>query len=160
MNSGSKSQSKAVAAARPRQHRRFTNGIRKALLEEFKTSNATSQRKFCIEKNVPYSTWQGWKAREDKIMTSKRGNKHATTGGQGHKSMIPFKDELLKFMQDSRSGEKPLQVLHLVDWVKENQAEWLAGYMGTKKSAAVANDSLRRLLLRFAKRHRFTRRAS
>ncbi|RHY74553.1 hypothetical protein DYB30_012966 [Aphanomyces astaci] len=103
---------------RGRQQHRYSNGQRKELLAEYHASDATSERQFCRAKHLPYSTWQGWRSKEDKIMTNKRHSRCATMGGQGAKEIIPFKDDL----------------------------------------EAVAFNSFRSLLLRFAERHRFRHR--
>ncbi|ETV83346.1 hypothetical protein H257_04097 [Aphanomyces astaci] len=60
-----------------RQQRRYTNGERKACLNEFS------------------ATTGDWQARRDKILASRRHSRHATLGGQGLQELIPFKDEPL-----------------------------------------------------------------
>ncbi|ETV70210.1 hypothetical protein H257_14242 [Aphanomyces astaci] len=110
---------------RGRQHHRYSNGQRKELLAEFHASDATSERQFCRAKHLPYSTWQGWRSKEDKIMANKRHNRCATMGGQGAKEIIPFKDDLLAFMRGRRDEERYVRVFHLMQWVKQYQKDWL-----------------------------------
>ncbi|RHY20095.1 hypothetical protein DYB36_010837 [Aphanomyces astaci] len=143
---------------RKRHQLRYTNGQRKALLQEFHEANETSERKLCRYKHLAYSTWQGWRLKEDKIMSNKRHNRLATLGGQGHTTLIPFKDELLAYMRDRRGTERYVRAFHLMQWVKRNKREWLTVYLLTKKNEAVAYKSFRCLLLRFAYRNRFRHR--
>ncbi|RHY94952.1 hypothetical protein DYB37_001305 [Aphanomyces astaci] len=124
---------------RKRHQLRYTNGQRKALLQEFHEANETSEQKFCRDKHLAYSTWQGWRLKEDKIMSNKRHNRLAALGGQGHTTLIPFKDELLAYMRDRRGTERYIRAFHLMQW-------------------AVAYKSFRCLLLRFAYRNRFRHR--
>ncbi|RHY04372.1 hypothetical protein DYB36_000892 [Aphanomyces astaci] len=157
---------------RGRQQHRYSNGQVKELLAEFHASDATSERQFwefhasdatserqfCRAKHLPYSTWQGWRSKEDKIMANKRHSRCATMGGQGAKEIIPFKDDLLAFMRGRRDEERYVRVFHLMQWVKQYQKAWLVQYLASKKSEAVAFNSFRSLLLRFAERHRFRHR--
>ncbi|RHY24825.1 hypothetical protein DYB32_008675 [Aphanomyces invadans] len=46
----------------------------------------------------------------------------------------------------------------MMQWVKRNHKDWLITYLASKKSEAVAFNSFRSLLLRFAQRHRFRHR--
>ncbi|ETV74100.1 hypothetical protein H257_11403 [Aphanomyces astaci] len=98
--------------------RRYTNGQRKALLAMFQVASPASERQFCRDNQLPFSTWQAWRSREAKIMASKRHNRLATTGGQGHKELIPFGRELLDFMRGRREEERYVRVYHMMNWVK------------------------------------------
>ncbi|RQM31301.1 hypothetical protein B5M09_013735 [Aphanomyces astaci] len=126
---------------RGRQQHRYSNGQRKELLAEFHASDTTSERQFCRAKHLPYSTWQGWRSKEDKIMANKRHSRCATMGGQGAKEIIPFKDDLLAFMRGRRDEERYVRVFHLMQWVKKYQKAWLVQYLASKKSEAVAFNS-------------------
>ncbi|RHY05816.1 hypothetical protein DYB36_006294, partial [Aphanomyces astaci] len=126
-----------------------------ALLVKFHASNVTSERQFCRDNNIKPSTWGAWRAREDKIMTTKRHSRLATIGGQGHKQLIPFGPALLEFMRSRRNEERYVRVFHMMTWVKKNHHAWLVEYLSTKKNESVGFQSFRCLLLRFAERHRF-----
>ncbi|RHZ16802.1 hypothetical protein DYB26_003332 [Aphanomyces astaci] len=141
-----------------RQQRRYTNGERKACLNEFSATTAISGRDFCRRTNIAYSTWRDWQARRDKILASRRHSRHATLGGQGLQELIPFKDEPLAYMRDWRGSERYVRVFHLMRWVKANKMAWLVQYLSSKTSDAVAYKSFRTLLLRFSYRHRFRHR--
>ncbi|RHY43303.1 hypothetical protein DYB34_011747 [Aphanomyces astaci] len=144
--------------ATKRKQNRYSNGQRKQLLSEFRASSATSERQFCREKKIPRATWQDWRSREPRIMASKRHSRHATMGGQGHREILPFKEELLAYMRAKRGAEEHLRVFHLMRWVNSNQKAWLVQYLGSKLNEAVAYQSFRSLMLRFAARHRFRHR--
>ncbi|RLO05968.1 hypothetical protein DYB28_000960 [Aphanomyces astaci] len=60
-----------------RQQRRYTNGERKACLNEFSATTAISGRDFCRRKNIAYSTWQDWQARLFHLMRWVKANKMA-----------------------------------------------------------------------------------
>ncbi|RQM29915.1 hypothetical protein B5M09_012338, partial [Aphanomyces astaci] len=140
--------------ATKRKQNRYSNGQRKQLLSEFRASSATNERQFCREKKIPRATWQDWRSREPRIMASKRHSRHATMGGQGHREILPFKEELLAYMCAKRGAEEHLRVFHLMRWVNSNQKAWLVQYLGSKLNEAVAYQSFRSLMLRFAARHR------
>ncbi|KAF0705748.1 hypothetical protein AaE_014381 [Aphanomyces astaci] len=134
---------------------RYTNGQRKQLLARFRASNGTSERQFCRDNKISRGTWQDWRSRESAIMASKRHSRHATLGGQGRRELLPFKDDLLAYMRDKRDSEEHLRVFHLMRWVNTNHKEWLVQYPASKKNEAVAYQSFRSLMHRFADRHRF-----
>ncbi|RHY47540.1 hypothetical protein DYB34_004216 [Aphanomyces astaci] len=137
---------------------RYTNGQRKQLLARFRASNGTSERQFCRDNKISRGTWQDWRSRESAIMASKRHSRHATLGGQGRRELLPFKDDLLAYMRAKRDSEEHLRVFHLMRWVNTNHKEWLLQYLASKKNEAVAYQSFRSLMHRFADRHRFRHR--
>ncbi|ETV72757.1 hypothetical protein H257_12127 [Aphanomyces astaci] len=55
-------------------------------------------------------------------------------------------------------NEEHLRVFHLMRWVNTNHKEWLVQYLASKKNEAVAYQSFRSLMHRFADRHRFRHR--
>ncbi|RHY85137.1 hypothetical protein DYB26_012192 [Aphanomyces astaci] len=135
---------------RKRHQFRYTNGQRKALLQEFHEANETSERKFCRDKHLAYSTWQGWRLKEDNIMANKRHNRLATMGSQGHTTLIPFKDELLAYMRDRRGTERYVRAFHLLQCVKRNKREWLTVYLLTKQIEAANQQVLDEVWLGYA----------
>ncbi|RHY05543.1 hypothetical protein DYB25_008885 [Aphanomyces astaci] len=134
---------------------RYTNGQRKQLLARFRASNGTSERQFCRDNKISRGTRQDWRSRESAIMASKRHSRHATLGGQGRRQLLPFKDDLLAYMRAKRDSEEHLRVFHLMRWVNTNHKEWLPQYPASKKNEAVAYQSFRSLMHRFADRNRF-----
>ncbi|RHY58785.1 hypothetical protein DYB30_004537 [Aphanomyces astaci] len=134
---------------------RYTNGQRKQLLARFRASNGTSERQFCRDNKISRGTRQDWRSRESAIMASKRHSRHATLGGQGRRQLLPFKDDLLAYMRAKRDSEEHLRVFHLMRWVNTNHKEWLVQYPASKKNEAVAYQSFRSLMHRFADRNRF-----
>ncbi|RHY49964.1 hypothetical protein DYB38_011779 [Aphanomyces astaci] len=88
-------------------------------------------------------------------MASKRHSRHTTLGGQGCRELLPFKDDLLAYMRAKRDSEEHLRVFHLMRWVNTNHKEWLPQYLASKKNEAVAYQSFRSLMHRFADRNRF-----
>ncbi|KAG9416950.1 F-box/LRR-repeat protein 7 [Aphanomyces cochlioides] len=66
-------------------------------------------------------------------------------GGQGHKELIPFAEELLAYMREKRAKEQYFRVFHMMHWIKRNQKPWLDQYVATKKDHITA----------FAERHKF-----
>ncbi|RHY91674.1 hypothetical protein DYB35_008259 [Aphanomyces astaci] len=137
---------------------RYTNGQRKQLLARFRASNGTSERQFCRDNKISCGTWQDCRSRESAIMASKRHIRHATLGGQGRRELLPFKDDLLAYMRAKHDSEEHLRVFHLMRWVNTNHKEWLVQYLASKKNEAVAYQSFRSLMHRFADRHRFRHR--
>ncbi|ETV85370.1 hypothetical protein H257_03128 [Aphanomyces astaci] len=79
-------------------------------------------------------------------------------GGQGRKSMIPFKCDIIAYMSERRDNNKFVRVFHLMQWIRRNQKPWLVSYIEAKKSPEVGYESLRCLLLRFCTRNRFRHR--
>ncbi|RHY85853.1 hypothetical protein DYB37_013855 [Aphanomyces astaci] len=67
-------------------------------------------------------------------------------GGQGRKSLFPFKDDLLEYMRGQRAKEMYLRLLHLILWIKRNHQPWLLQYIEAKKSFASGYESLGHLL--------------
>ncbi|RHY70751.1 hypothetical protein DYB34_010411 [Aphanomyces astaci] len=139
------------------QQRRYTNAERKALLKKFHAS-VLNDNQFSQQHAIPPGTWKGWRAKEAKILTSRRHGRLATLGGQGRKSLFPFKDDLLGYMRDRRTKEKYLRVFHLILWIKRNHRPWLLQYIESKKTFASGYESLGHLLRRFCRRHRFSHR--
>ncbi|RHY42024.1 hypothetical protein DYB30_007009 [Aphanomyces astaci] len=137
---------------------RDKNEERKFFLNKFKATHGVSERQFCRDNKLAFSTWQGWRTNEAKILASKRHGRLATLGGQGLRELIPFKNELLAFMRDRRGTERYVRVFHLMRWVKRHHRPWLVDYLSTKKNDAVGYNSFRTLLLRFSYRHRFRHR--
>ncbi|RHZ07473.1 hypothetical protein DYB31_012108 [Aphanomyces astaci] len=133
----------------------YTNGQRKQLLARFRASNGTSERQFCRDNKISRGTRQDWRSRESAIMASKRHSRHATLGGQGRRELLLFKDDLLAYMRAKRDSEEHLRVFHLMRWVNTNHKEWLVQYPASKKNEAVAYQSFRSLMHRFADRNRF-----
>ncbi|KAF0712223.1 hypothetical protein AaE_012083, partial [Aphanomyces astaci] len=70
-------------------------------------------------------------------------------GGQGHKSMIPFKGDIIAYMSERRDNNKFVRVFHLMQWIRRNQKPWLVSYIEAKKSHS-GYESLRCMLLRFS----------
>ncbi|RHX98817.1 hypothetical protein DYB25_012705 [Aphanomyces astaci] len=143
---------------RKRNQNRYKNEERKFFLNKFKATHGVSERQFCRDNKLAFSTWQGWRTNEAKILASKRHGRLATLGGQGLRELIPFKNELLAFMRDRRGTERYVRVFHLMRWVKRHHRPWLVDYLSTKKNDAVGYNSFRTLLLRFSYRHRFRHR--
>ncbi|ETV84994.1 hypothetical protein H257_02887 [Aphanomyces astaci] len=143
---------------RKRNQNSYKNEERKFFLNKFKATHGVSERQFCRDNKLAFSTWQGWRTNEAKILASKRHGRLATLGGQGLRELIPFKNELLAFMRDRRGTERYVRVFHLMRWVKRHHRPWLVDYLSTKKNDAVGYNSFRTLLLRFSYRHRFRHR--
>ncbi|RLO00941.1 hypothetical protein DYB28_000766 [Aphanomyces astaci] len=139
------------------QQRRYTNAERKALLKKFHAS-VLNDNQFSQQHAIPPGTWKGWRAKEAKILASRRHGRLTTLGGQGRKSLFPFKDDLLGYMRDRRTKEKYLRVFHLILWIKRNHRPWLLQYIESKKTFASGYESLGHLLRRFCRRHRFSHR--
>ncbi|RHY98934.1 hypothetical protein DYB35_009802, partial [Aphanomyces astaci] len=140
---------------RKRKQVRYNNGHRKSL---FDATTGISEREFCRKKKLAFSTWRDWRRRKDKIIFSKRHSRRATLGGQGHRELIPYKDELLAYMRDRRGTQRYVRVFHLLWWIKANKKPWLEQYLATKTNEEVAYRSFRTLLMRFSYRHRFRHR--
>ncbi|RHY20308.1 hypothetical protein DYB36_010159 [Aphanomyces astaci] len=102
---------------RKRNQNRYKNEERKFFLNKFKATHGVSERQFCRDNKLAFSTWQGWRTNEAKILASKRHGRLATLGGQGLRELIPFKNELLAFMRDRRGTERYVRVFHLMRWV-------------------------------------------
>ena len=60
-------------------------------------------------------------------------------------------------MKDLRRARRCLAVAIMVEYIKDNQKEWLDAYEAVYKSNTLAN--VTRLCARFAKRHGFVRKA-
>ncbi|RHY44833.1 hypothetical protein DYB30_009787 [Aphanomyces astaci] len=83
------------------QQRRYMNAERKALLQEFHAS-VINDYQFSKQHAIPPATWKGLRANEAKILAIRRHGRLATIGGQGRKSLFPFKDDLLEYMRGRR----------------------------------------------------------
>ncbi|ETV73052.1 hypothetical protein H257_12088 [Aphanomyces astaci] len=55
-------------------------------------------------------------------------------GGQGRKSMIPFKGDIIAYMSERRDNNKFVRVFHLMQWIRRNQKPWLVSYIEAKKN--------------------------
>ncbi|RLO09329.1 hypothetical protein DYB28_003733 [Aphanomyces astaci] len=121
-------------------------------------ASVLNDNQFSQQHAIPPGTWKGWRAKEAKILASRRHGRLATLGGQGRKSLFPFKDDLLGYIRDRRTKEKYLRVFHLILWIKRNHRSWLLQYIESKKTFASGYESLGHLLRRFCKRHRFSHR--
>ncbi|RHZ10865.1 hypothetical protein DYB31_002709 [Aphanomyces astaci] len=98
-----------------------------------------------------------WRCKESHITSSTRHGLKATMGGQGRKSMIPFKGDIIAYMNERRDNNKFVRVFHLMQWIRRNQKPWLVSYIEAKKSHS-GYESLRCMLLRFCTRNRFRHR--
>ncbi|RLO13726.1 hypothetical protein DYB28_011050 [Aphanomyces astaci] len=88
------------------QQRRYTNSDRKTIIGQFHASGCANERQFCRDVGIPYGTWQGWRRKESQITSSTRHGRKATMGGQGRKSMIPFKGDIIAYMSKRRDNNK------------------------------------------------------
>ncbi|RHX99775.1 hypothetical protein DYB25_003444 [Aphanomyces astaci] len=141
-----------------KQYRRYTNRDRKCLLAHFHASPLQDEAKFCADMQIARSTWRGWRNNEHAILHSKRHGSKGSLGGQGRKTIIPFKDALLAYIDERRDEEKFVRVFHMMRWIRRNKHEWLTTYLSTKKNASTGYDSLCCLLRRFCTRERLSQR--
>ncbi|ETV66224.1 hypothetical protein H257_17266 [Aphanomyces astaci] len=105
-----------------KQYRRYTNRDRKCLLAHFHASPLQDEAKFCADMQIARSTWRGWRNNEQAILRSKRHGSKGSLRGQGRKTIIPFKDALLAYIDECRDEEK---FVHMMRWIRRNQHEWL-----------------------------------
>ncbi|RHY75440.1 hypothetical protein DYB34_014064 [Aphanomyces astaci] len=98
-------------------------------------ASVLNDNQFSQQCAIPPGTWKGWRAKEAKILASRRHGSLATLGGQGRKSLFPFKDDLQGYMRDRRTKEKYLRVFHLILWNKRNHRPWLLQYIESKATS-------------------------
>ncbi|RQM30515.1 hypothetical protein B5M09_012331 [Aphanomyces astaci] len=71
------------------------------------------------------NTGDCWRCKESHITSRSRHGLKATMGGQGRKSMIPFKGDIIAYMSERRDNNKFVRVFHLMQWIRRNQKPWL-----------------------------------
>ncbi|KAH9104025.1 hypothetical protein LEN26_012615 [Aphanomyces euteiches] len=72
--------------------------------------------------------------------------------------MIPFTDNLVGFMNEVRDGEHDLTHMHMINYMKLLQTDWLSEYLSSKSNDTAAYHSLLSLCQRFSARHRISQR--
>ncbi|KAH9109782.1 hypothetical protein LEN26_013940 [Aphanomyces euteiches] len=69
-----------------------------------------------------------------------------------------YRQNLVGFMNDVRDGEHYLTHMHMINYMKQHQTDWLTDYLSDKKTETAAYQCLLRLCQRLSARHRFSQR--
>ena len=116
-----------------------------------------SKKNVAEKYNVSRTALVKWLSRRNEYTDFKGNAKASRMKKGGRPPKIPFAASLKEYMELLREKEKALSVSHIINFIKENQAEWFEAYRSNKTNPYKA---ALRLLERFAHRHGFSRQRS
>ncbi|RHZ22445.1 hypothetical protein DYB37_013430, partial [Aphanomyces astaci] len=105
---------------------------------------------------IPRRTIRTWIDQKWDILAYDGNKKRKKIVPGGRPETFPDPDGLVLFMNKMREQERALTTMHIVNWIKPHQADWLRSYVARKKPGA-GYQSLLSLLQRFCHRHGFSR---
>ncbi|KAG6943794.1 hypothetical protein JG688_00017429 [Phytophthora aleatoria] len=100
----------------------------------------------------PHWTISDWRKNKEDIFAFV-GSEKTLSRAPGRPESVPVGIELITYMKDTRQDWFLLTARSMAVFVRESYPEWLQMYVGDKKNACTAYESLLRLLRRFAYRH-------
>ncbi|KAL3656915.1 hypothetical protein V7S43_018124 [Phytophthora oleae] len=113
-------------------------------------------REVCRMEGVPRRTLRHWLDDADKIISFEGPDTRKSIGRSGRREILPFGRELSAFLEEGRAEGREMTSSHMVEYIRQNHAQWLEGYLADKKSAESGQAALTRLCQRFVERHGFT----
>ncbi|KAK1943220.1 Sedoheptulokinase [Phytophthora citrophthora] len=113
-------------------------------------------REVCRMEGVPRRTLRHWLDDADKINSFEGPDSRKSIGRSGRREILPFGRELSAFLEEGRAEGREMTSSHMVEYIRQNHAQWLESYMTDKKSAESGQAALTRLCQRFVERHGFT----
>lgn len=115
-------------------------------LKRYKTKDPSeSNRSYCRKQNLPRSTLVTWRAKA-------KENEPPKT--KGRPARVPFEDQLLAYMEETRMTEKFLTSTTMLQWLSTNQNEWLHQRFGSLNDNR-AYKQFQQWCRRFAKRYKY-----
>ncbi|RQM29312.1 hypothetical protein B5M09_013771 [Aphanomyces astaci] len=105
---------------------------------------------------IPRRTIRTWIDQKWDILAYDGNEKPKKIVPGGRPETFPGPDGLVLLMNEMREQERAMTTTHIVNWIKQHQADWLRSYVARKKPGA-GYQSLLRLLQRFCHRHGFSR---
>ncbi|ETK94898.1 hypothetical protein F441_02184 [Phytophthora nicotianae CJ01A1] len=152
--SGDASETSADSAGRRIQHR--ANYSVKKKRELIALAQIAGVREVCRMEGIPRRTLRHWLDDADKINSFEGPDTRKSIGRSGRREILPFGRELSAFLEEGRREGRDMTSSHMIDYIRQNHAQWLEGYMAGKKSAESGQAALARLCQRFVERHGFT----
>ncbi|GMF20630.1 unnamed protein product [Phytophthora lilii] len=105
---------------------------------------------------VPRRTLRHWLDDAEKINSFDGPDSRKSIGRSGRREILPFGRELTAFLEEGRREGREMTSSHMIEYIRQNHAQWLEGYLADKKSAESGQAALTRLCQRFVERHGFT----
>ncbi|KAG6969372.1 hypothetical protein JG688_00005346 [Phytophthora aleatoria] len=155
---GAASEASADSARRRTQQR--TNYSVKKKRELIALAQIAGVREVCRMEGIPRRTLRHWLDDADKINSFEGPDTRKSIGRSGRREILPFGRELSAFLEEGRREGRDMTSSHMIDYIRQNHAQWLEGYMTGKKSAESGQAALARLCQRFVERHGFTQAGS
>ncbi|KAE9327898.1 hypothetical protein PF008_g16297 [Phytophthora fragariae] len=146
---GSASEASADSAGR-RHQQRANYSVRKKR-ELIALAQVAGVREVCRMEGVPRRTLRHWLDDADKINSFDGPDSRKSIGRSGRREILPFARELTAFLEEGRE----MTSSHMIDYIRQNHAQWLENYLADKKSAESGQAALVRLCQRFVERRGF-----
>ncbi|OWZ00698.1 hypothetical protein PHMEG_00028056 [Phytophthora megakarya] len=105
-------------------------------------------REVCRMEGVPRRTLRHWLDDAEKINSFEGPDTRKSIGRSGRREILPFGRELSAFLEDGRREGREMTSSHMIEYIRQNHAQWLESYLADKKSAESGQAALARLCQR------------
>ncbi|CEG41128.1 Ribulose kinase and related carbohydrate kinases [Plasmopara halstedii] len=136
--------------------RRRSNYSVKKKRELIALAQVAGIREVCQLEGVPRRTMRHWLRDAEKINNFEGPDTRKSIGRLGRRELLPFGQKLSKFLEKGRSEGRDITSSHMIEYIRQEHAEWLECYMADKSSTESGHAALARLCQRFVERHGIT----